>query len=280
MKRITPIAAALIAALAFARSAAADDHSFPRGADAPLALGGLVESPGSATLTDLAPRVQTLAEFGAAPIRLDAVSYQPRSRYYPHSQSRPPSLGSQTQIHSGFFDPESKDGPGFVLGMRGGPMIDPHVQLGIGMDWEHRANQVSQAWGTSTGPAGTTITTSRQLSSSSENTFPMMGYLQLSGPNVLLSPYCGVGGGYEFVTLSATDFATGSSFDATYGGWGWQAWGGARIRLSGRTSMLGEVYWNEANPSRDVYDPYYGLTFRESVNLNRIGMRFGLNFSL
>ena len=47
----------------------------------------------------------------------------------------------------------------------------------------------------------------------------------------------GIGGGYEVLFLSAEDFQTGEKFDATYGGWGWQAWAGLSIPMSNRSRM-------------------------------------------
>lgn len=279
MKRTVLIAAILVAAPLAARAAAADVNDLASSsAISPLALATTAPDGAAAAVGDLAPRADFVSEFGAAPIRLDAVAYRPRGRYYRRDN---PWLGTQTQIHAGFFDPEENSGTGFVLGIRGGPMVDPHIQLGLGVDWEHRGDEQSEVISNSTGPGGVPITTRRQLSSSSENTFPLMGFVQISGDESMpVVPYGGIGGGYEVVTLSATDFATNSSFDATYGGWGWQAWGGARIPLSGRASVLGEVYLNQSEPHRDVDDPVTGQTYREIVKVNGFGMRFGLSWGL
>ncbi|HTM57878.1 MAG TPA: outer membrane beta-barrel protein [Candidatus Udaeobacter sp.] len=280
MKRMLILIGILVAALTTARTGLADVSSATQesghSALESLALGMPADA---AEGHALAPEVDAMAEFGATPVTLGAVMYRPRSRYYRRSE---PSMGSQAQVHAGFFDPEGdQNGTGFVLGMRGGPMVDPHIQLGLGVDWEHRSSEQSEVVGTSPGPGGTVITTRRQLSSSSENTFPILGFVQVTGdPSMPVVPYGGIGGGYEIVTLSATDFQSGSSFDATYGGWGWQAWGGAKIPLSGQASVLGEVYLNQSEPHRDVDDPTTGQTFREVVKVNGFGMRFGLSWGM
>ena len=220
-----------------------------------------------------------LGQFAAHPITLEAVSYQPRGHYHPAGHG--PQLGSQTQIHAGFFDPNGNAGEGFVMGVRGGPLVDPRIQVGMGVDWEHRGDQQSVVLGSSSGPGGTVITTQRQLSSSSENTFPILAFLQVAGDGRMrVIPYGGIAGGYEIVTLSATDFASSASFNATYGGWGWQAWLGAKIPLSGRSGLMAEVYTNQAEASRDVYDPFLAATFRETVRLDGFGMRFGLSWGI
>src|SRR5436190_2050462 len=75
-------------------------------------------------------------------------------------------------------------------------------------------------------PGGGSSERRLELARSSSNLFPMMAFLQLTpGDAGGVMPYFGVGGGYNVMFLSADDFQTGNNFSATYGGWGWQAWG-------------------------------------------------------
>jgi len=182
-----------------------------------------------------------------------------------------------TQIHVGFFDPSGAAGGEFLLGARGGPMLDPHVQIGLGLDWSHLANNASSATRSVTGPGGTTITTTpTDLSSSSIDIFPIMAFAQYSGDDGMsVVPFAGVGGGYEVVNLTADNYAPHQNFDATYGGWGWQAWVGAAVPLSGQVRLSGEVFVNTAEPGRDV-SLADGTPARETVKIDGAGMRFGL----
>lgn len=260
MKSSLLLSTALITLLA----ANARANVVPAAAGSPLALQPL--------------QINSLAGFGERPITLQTVGYRPRSAR-PH-YGAPPGFGSQTQIHGGFFNPQSGSGQGFVLGMRGGPNVSENVQLGVAMDWEHRSDQSGNIVGTSNGPGGTVIVT-RQIASSSENTFPLLAYLQVSGSDKrMIVPYVGIGGGYEIVSLYATDYATSSTFSATYGGWGWQSWAGVRVPFGGHSGVLAEAFLNQATAYRNVYDPFYGLTLRESVNLDGYGARFGLSWGL
>ena len=258
------LAALFVAALALFAPAAARAQlaAGPSPAFAPLAL-------------------NTLTNLGEAPITLATVSYRPRSMRseHPHYES-PPGFGSQTQIHGGVFNPSTGTGQGFTLGLRGGPNLAPHLQLGIAMDWEHRSSESGNVVGSSAGPGGTVVVT-RQIVSSSENTFPLMAYLQISGSEKrVLVPYAGIGGGYEIVTLSATDYLTSTAFNATYGGWGWQSWAGLRVPFSPHSGLLAEVYTNQATAYRDVYDPFYNMTLRESVGLDGVGFRGGVSWGI
>jgi hypothetical protein len=276
------LAVALTLSYAPAWSAVSSVPAIPADGIAPAALGAGLIVPANAACP---PEFAAISAAGAAgdiaarPITFEAVSYRPRGRY--RDRDRSPWYGSDTQVHAGFFDPTGDGSQGFVLGVRGGPRIDPHLQLGVGVDWEHRGDQQSQVLGSSSGPGGTVITTRRQLSSSSENTFPILAYLQVQGDESMpVIPYAGIGGAYEVVTLSATDFASGSTFDATYGGWGWQAWAGAKIPMSGHSGLVAEVFTNRAEASRDVYDAVLAATFRETVKLDGFGMRFGVTWGM
>jgi hypothetical protein len=252
--RIAAIAAALIAASTLASSSAGADPS-------PLALPAstlnLVESPG-------------LPE-----VSFEGVSYRPRRTS--GNWGRHVDASGVSQIHVGFYDPDGDAGQRFLIGARGGPMIDPHVQLGVGVDWAHRTDNVSSVSRTTTGPGGVPITTSQPIARASTNFFPIMGYIQVSADdNMSVIPYFGAGVGYQLMGLSADDFSTGNSFDATYGGWGWQLWGGAALPLSGRSRVTGEIFINNAQLDRDVTDDATGITYRESVNANGAGLRVGL----
>ncbi len=184
---------------------------------------------------------------------------------------------SVSQIHLGFFDPEGAPGSEFLLGIRGGPMLSPNVQLGVGLDWSHIVDNTSSVSQQSTGPNGTTITVQQDLSRASTNLFPIMAFLQVSGDDDMsIIPYFGIAGGYEVMNLSADNYQTNQSFDATYGGWGWQAWAGAALPLSGRVRVTGEAFVNTAEPGRDVTSAVDGLTYRETVKANGAGARIGL----
>jgi hypothetical protein len=126
---------------------------------------------------------------------------------------------------------------------------------------------------------GTTVTPTRVLSRASVNVLPMQLFMQINGePDMPVVPYGGISGGYQLLFISADDFDTGESFDATFGGWGWQAWLGAGIPLSGQARLNGEVFVNQSKPEREVEDELTGVTFRERVDADGVGMRVGLQF--
>src|SRR5262249_43484529 len=157
--------------------------------------------------------------------------------------------------------------------------VSPNVTLGAQVDWHHKSDRETQIVSTGPGPGGETIVTNRDLARSSSDLLPMMGYLQLNMGRLAISPYVGVAGGYEVLFLSAEDFATGEDFNGTFDGFGWQAWGGASISLSGPARLNAEVFINRGELDRDTHDPATGETFRESIDVDGAGIRGGVSFS-
>jgi len=205
--------------------------------------------------------------------RNDAIRYRSRG------SRRAPMVESPAQLHLGFFDYDGGGGSSsFVAGLRGGPQVDPHIQVGGGFDWVHRSDDQTVVAGDPYTQGGTVITPTRVLSRASANLFPFQLFLQVSGDeNMPVIPFGGISGGYQLLFLSAEDFATQNSFDATFGGWGWQAWGGLGIPLSGQSRLTGEVFLNQAAPEREVTDPN-GIAYRERVDADGVGARFGLQW--
>lgn len=225
------------------------------------------------------------AELASAPSVYDMpggslgyIGWQPRRPPRSYAQPQHSHTPSGTQIHAGYFDPDGFSGRGFVLGFRGGPLIDQKLQIGLGLDWRYKSEQQSQIVSEEPLPGGGTAERTRVLSRASSNLFPILAFMQVNLGGGAINPYVGAGAGYEALFISADDYNTGAKFDATYGGFGWQTWAGAGLSLGQRSRLIGEAFWNQANLGRDVSDPVTGETFRESVSMNGVGARFGLAF--
>jgi len=224
--------------------------------------------------------------YGAHPWRRGAVMYQPRQpvgpppTVAPSKPAREPSHASNSmsvpvQIHGGAFAHEQNGPRSYAFGLRGGPAIDPHLQIGVGVDWYHRTDS-DRAIVADTVQAGQPVTKTRVLSQASSDLVPVMAFLQVSVGKGLI-PYAGIAGQYQFLMLSATDYATGAGYNATFGGWGWQGWGGLALAF-GRSRLFGEAFISTGNVERDVLDPATDLTYRETVNADGGGVRCGLSW--
>jgi len=260
------LTAALISAAAAAVSAAAEgllQAPAPRAVDIALTTAVVEAAPAPASLALATPFA-------------GGVAYRPRAY-----RSRGAVMPTTTQIHAGFLDPTDNFSTGFVGGIRLGPQVDPHVQLGMAVDWWHKSESATTDLGEVPLPGGSG-SGRLVLSKTSADLLPILAFVQVSGDEDLpIVPYAGFGAGYEWLFLTADNYLTEESFDQTFGGFGWQVWGGAGIPLDGRTRINGEVFYNgsEVGSDVDVYSPDYGLvTVRDLVKMNGIGMRFGISW--
>src|SRR5207237_2776222 len=92
-----------------------------------------------------------------------------RGRPDPHAQAARGGAPTGTQIHAGYFDPNNFSSRGFVLGFRGGPLIDEKLQIGLGLDWRYKSEQQTQIVSEEPLPGGGTAQRTRVLSRASSN---------------------------------------------------------------------------------------------------------------
>jgi len=208
-----------------------------------------------------------------ADARMKSVTYRPGHASSYHSDAPP----TPVQLHGGFFDPAGDGATAYEFGLRSGPQMTPALQIGGMVDWIHRSDSNRMVVGDPYTQGGQTVTPERVLSKATSDVIPAMAFMQLNLGNGPLVPYAGIGGGYEWLLLSAQDYDTGLDYNATFGGWGWQAWAGVGLTVGKSVRLVGEVYSNQSDVERDVADPN-GVTYSERVNLDGTGMRFGINF--
>ena len=206
------------------------------------------------------------------------IHYRPRTYSSSAAVSHGPATPVPMSLLGGFFQPDAGGNNSFDFVLRGGPLLDPHAQLGGMVEWAHRSQDQTTLAGTPYTQGGTTITPTRVLSSASSDLVPIMAFLQLGGgSDMVLAPFAGIAGGYQLMFITANDYNTNTSYNATFGGWGWQAWAGLGLALSKQLRITGEAFMNEATPTRDLTAPD-GTSFREDVNAKGTGARFGLQW--
>lgn len=250
-------------------------------AASPGASGGLLHNPSfMMPLVSATPTTVVAAQVTAPPTLALATPFVGGVGYRPRAyRSRSPVMPTTTQVHAGFFDPTDGFSAGFVGGFRMGPQVDPRVQVGLAIDWWHRSESTTMDLGELQLPVGSGDSR-LVLSRASADLMPVLAFVQVSGDeNMPIIPYGGFGVGYEWLFLTGDDYWNNESYDQTFGGFGWQAWGGAGIPLDGRTRINGEVFYNgsEVGSDVDVYIPGIGpATVRDVVKMNGLGMRFGV----
>ena len=299
MSRITRSALLGVALLCISSPAAFADAT-AAAHDAPvLAISAFtLESP-------LAPELAVLASGVSASEATDVtfagVAYRPAGRrsgahpavayspvvYRPKGSGVPPDdvhhqnvhqIQTVTQIYGGRLDPDGSTDGEFLMGMRTGPKLSKHLQLGLMFDWVRDSDYESSFTTSTPGPGGVNITTKYDYSGAYTDLFPLMAFAQISlNEKRFISPYGGIGGGYEWLNVTAYD-RYGTWYDANFGGWGWQAWAGAALRVTDGVRLSGEAMYNSVELSRNVYDPVNGWTNHETVPMYGVGARFGLAF--
>ena len=209
-----------------------------------------------------------------AVIQLEAVRYQPaQQEQFDNPASDRPIV---SQLHGGYFDASANNTNPFIVGMRAGPMIDKRLQVGLMLDWVHQTKNLANVLSTSQGPGSITVSTQQDTARALLNLVPIMAFAQASGFGLLyFVPYIGAAGGYEVLVLSADNFVNGQSFEANFGGWGYQIYAGVGLPLGSRTRLNGELFVNEATLSKTVTDAN-GVTAKQVVDMNGIGFRLGL----
>ena len=219
----------------------------------------------------------TLGMAGIAPstdVELGAVRYQPAQQQYDTPANDRPIV---TQLHGGYFNGSANNTSPFIVGLRAGPMVDKRLQVGLAVDWVHQTKTLANVLSTSEAPGSITVSTKQDTARALFNLVPIMAFAQASGWGALdiIVPYVGASGGYEVLVLSADNFINGNSFEANFGGWGYQLWAGAGIPLGSRTRLTGELFVNEAELSKTVTDPS-GVSAKQTVDMNGVGFRLGL----
>ena len=209
-----------------------------------------------------------------ADVQLGAVRYQPAQQQSFDSPGGDRPIVSQ--LHGGYFDASANDTNPFIVGLRAGPMVDKRLQVGLMLDWVHQTKNLANVLSTSQGLGNITVKTQQDTARALLNLVPIMAFAQASGFGLLgIVPYVGAAGGYEVLVLSADNFVNGQSYEANFGGWGYQVYAGAGLPLGGRTRLNGELFVNEATLSKTVTDAN-GVSAKQVVDLNGIGFRLGL----
>jgi len=218
-----------------------------------------------------------------APVQWAAVRYVPEPQARPKPAGPKPAhdVNGRSQIHGGIYDPSNVLGTRAVMGIRGGPMITRNIQVGLGFDWMYDAENVTATSGGTITPGGTPIGVQQVVERASLHQIPLMAFAQFEGWGLLwVVPYVGAGGGYQFMVVTADNYATNQHFDATLGGWAWQSWAGAGFPMGNRVRLTAEVFLHGGDVSRTTTDTITGVTVRQTAPTEGVGARFGINWGM
>ena len=202
-------------------------------------------------------------------------------RYYPAPpppRSRP--IQGWFEVRGGFYDSQDASKNDWTIGIKTTGRVAPNVLIGFSADYQRRENSGREVTSSYIDPTGNVVTTSTTTAENESNLWPIMGTLELhfaGGSGI--DPYVGGGIGWEFLNVQAYDARTGLYYSADYDGFGYQAFGGVRLPIGPRAKFSAEAYWNGAEVDRHFFDPYTGLNYEESIDVDGVGGRAGLSFA-
>jgi hypothetical protein len=175
-------------------------------------------------------------------------------------------------IDGGMYAPIEANAPSPSVGLRLSRLVGGHLQAGVLTGWTFERKDRTQSGDSLPGLQPKIV-----LARVDSYLIPLMGYLRVNFTEKhWLVPYVGVGTGFEWLTIQATDYVSQTTASASYSNWGWEGWVGLGIRLGQDLRVDGEVYYNGASPERDVVDQN-GQPFKEVVNCDGVGGRVGVD---
>src|SRR5262245_33680862 len=223
----------------------------------------------------------TLAPDAVVP-RLLAVEYVSKlppgvspdsEKVYQARMNEPRSKTGAIHLHGGVYSPIDATVTNALLGARIGLHLGEPVLFGVQTGWTYHTKSLYGPSGG--GPPG--LNPKTVLATGTANLIPAMAFLQVTlTQKFFLAPYLGIAGGYEWLYLSAKDYQADTQASLTYSNPAWEWYAGMGLRLTRSTRIDGELFYHGATMSRDLND---GSGLRETVDLDGVGARVGLNFN-
>lgn len=181
-------------------------------------------------------------------------------------------------LGGGNFDPDNQPGSGFwgnaELGSEAGQALD----LGVRVNWYHRASDRSEVVSESTDPAGNVVQRVVVRNNVETNLIPAMAIARIRFPMSRdFQPYVGGGVGWEWLTVDGTD-DQGFVFQDDYDGFGAQLFGGLNVGVAPNMGLYGEALWNKSTVKATFYDPSVGGDVQDEINLDGLAFHGGLRF--
>ncbi|MEK7349139.1 MAG: hypothetical protein AABZ94_09725 [Candidatus Eisenbacteria bacterium] len=178
----------------------------------------------------------------------------------------------------GGYEPSDQPGNGVYFSGSVGTELQTPIDLGFSASWYHRSTGGSQFITTFEDPAGNTGQRVVQTSDISTDLVPLMAFVRVKFPSGAgIQPYVGGGIGWEWLLVEGTDQA-GYGFSDNYDGFGAQIFGGMNVTMSPGTALYGEVLYNSSTVSADFYDPLFGVTVRDEIDMDGAAAHAGLRF--
>jgi hypothetical protein len=218
----------------------------------------------------------------AATPRLQAVDYVSKlppgvsadsDKVYMANIHEPRTHTGAIHLHGGVWAPIDASVTNAMLGMRIGANMGEPVLFGLLSGWTYHTKSLYDT--VASGPPGLSPRT--VLATGTAHLIPAMVFLQVTlTQKHAIVPYAGIAAGYEWLYLTVKDYRTASDTTLTYANVAWEWYAGMGLKLSPSVRVDGEVYYNAAALTRNVYGVNNRI-LKEAVDMNGAGVRIGLN---
>lgn len=214
------------------------------------------------------------AQTGSPPAGQPSSGTAPPKQYYAEVWT-PRSETGIIHLHGGIFAPVSANQTGPTIGARLGINAGSHLVIGVLGDWSFQSKSLTQPSNSPLPGLQPKIVLARV----DAHLIPAMVFLQVKLTDKFpIVPYAGVAAGYEWLIFDGKDYRTNNMSSVTYANVAWGGYGGIGLRLSDKLRLDSELFYNGGALSRDVTDQN-GVTWKETVDVNGVGARVGLDIA-
>ena len=183
--------------------------------------------------------------------------------------------GRVTIVKLGYLAPKDVK-PGFMGSLMLGSAVDENVDVGVSIGYFSRSYKKNQIVAEEVSAGGVVQKTIQQTMNFSTKAIPILATIMVKfSSRMPFTFFLGGGLGYELLLNNETNYEQNVSEKRFYHGFGWQLQGGAMYRIGRRSWFFGEIFYNNATPSRNKSKDSKGLPTWEQVDFSGIGARLG-----
>lgn len=188
--------------------------------------------------------------------------------------------GKFLEIQGGQLNPKGARKSGLIFGLNYGIVIDERVDMGLGISVFHKGYTQKTYVDTSQTSAGSSVQQVLKPLEYSTTIVPLTANVTIHIPyGRPLGFYVGGSLAYEWLFDRYTNYEDKTEDKAKFSGWGWMARGGAELAIGSRSSLTGELFYNNSKVKSER-KKIAGIPSWKEVDLSGLGFRLGLRVEL
>jgi hypothetical protein len=193
---------------------------------------------------------------------------------------------SMIDVHAGYLDPRDVE-QGMLFGAALISTFDDAVDIGVGLDIFQKS--YSEEVEIATGQIGETQTTTIATRLDYRRTvLPLYVSLKIKLPGlisrrsdqVIFGYFARASLSYQFLFSDEKNYELNESENRKYRGFGWQGGAGIFYSIGSRSTLIGEVIYNNCAVNRNITKETDALPQTERVDLSGVGIRLGVELDI